>query len=583
MSTMRTMGWRRRGAAAMLVSMIALTTAATLPEAAPAQEREIEEMDLPRHVAEEVVTFFNDPATIRFNGASSVPEGAVVEGNVGVLGGPFVVAGRVVGDVVVVNGDLRLPDGGRVEGNVTVIGGRLEGDPAGVEGAVAVYAEALLYRRRGGRISVRDTESAPGLRWGRAEITIRSAGSYNRTEGLPVFFGPTFRTAGSHPFTFEAWGLWRTESGLALDEDELGYSVRAEQRVGAYPRISLGASAYSVFDPIADWGLSSLETSLATFLLHRDYRDYYEREGWSAWASIGDPRSGFSFRLEFRDEDHAFAPVSSPWTLSRNDDPWRPQPAVAEGDLRTLTGELVYDDRNDPDDPTDGWFGRLRLTRGLEGELATPEIFRESPSEVFEPVPVDATFTAGLLDLRRYNRVTPNADLSFRFLYGGSFDGSPVPSQFQQAIGGEGSLPGYGLFHGDCGARNERFVIERVAFDDDADPQQEVFPRYGCDRALLFQLEYRSTFDISLDLGPDEEDEWDEDWDWYPVVDLTPSWAFFFNAGRGWSEVDSSLDTGTLADVGLGVFLGDIGLYWAYPLEGEDRGVNFFVRLEHRF
>jgi hypothetical protein len=26
-----------------------------------------------------------------------------------------------------------------------------------------------------------------------------------------------------------------------------------------------------------------------------------------------------------------------------------------------------------------------------------------------------------------------------------------------------------------------------------------------------------------------------------------------------------------------------LGFYWAYPLEGEDRGVNFFARLQARF
>ncbi|MGD2069762.1 MAG: hypothetical protein PVI57_13910, partial [Gemmatimonadota bacterium] len=199
-------------------------------------------------------------------------------------------------------------------------------------------------------------------------------------------------------------------------------------------------------------------------------------------------------------------------------------------------------------------------------------------------------FTAALVDLRRYNRVGPASDLSFRLVYGGRLGAAPLPPQFEQALGGEGSLPGYRLFTADCGARRTTSLIERVAYDEEEDPSQPVFPRYGCQRAMLFQVEYRSSFDISVDFGPSDEDEWDEDWDWYPVVDLTPSWAFFFNAGKAWDGADvlrldgfdEDLDD-VLADVGLGVFLGDLGLYWAYPLTGDDRGVNFFIRLERRF
>ena len=109
---------------------------------------------------------------------------------------------------------------------------------------------------------------------------------------------------------------------------------------------------------------------------------------------------------------------------------------------------------------------------------------------------------------------------------------------------------------------------------------------YGCDRMALFQAEYRGEFSVNIDLG---DDEWDEDWDWYPAVDFSPSWSVFFNAGRGWSLSDPASasylgpDTQTFADVGAGILFGDIGLYWAYPLHGDDRNVNFFLRIDHRF
>jgi hypothetical protein len=60
------------------------------------------------------------------------------------------------------------------------------------------------------------------------------------------------------------------------------------------------------------------------------------------------------------------------------------------------------------------------------------------------------------------------------------------------------------------------------------------------------------------------------------------------NAGQGWElgPLDDRLarvDSPTRADVGLGLFLGPVGVYWSYPLNRQDRQINFFVRLQQRF
>lgn len=557
------------------------------PATVPAQERRVQEIGLPEDVAAGIVDFLNHPGTIRFHGPSTLPSGGTLEGNVGVLGGPFRVAGSIDGDVVVVNGDLQFLPGARVTGDVLVVGGAVfTPDDASIGGTLVEYEEGLRYTERGGRVQIRPELAREGgfLRLGRGvRVTVRTAGAYNRVEGLPVLFGPQVTTSGPHPLRVEALGLWRTESGLALDSDELGYLLRAEQRFGSVPRAALGATLHSRIDPISGWGITGLESSLSTFFLHKDYRDHFEREGWSAFLRLDSPRFPLALTVEFRDEEHAFAPVSSPWTLRSNDEPWRPQPLVAEGALQTLSSELVLDDRNDPDEPTDGWYARARLVRGLDGDLNLPEYVDPVDETVVPPAPVDHRFTAGLFDFRRHTRVSPDSDLGIRVLYAGALDGDPLPSQFQQALGGEGSLPGYRLFSIDCGARDRRIEIPRHGLDEDDDPAQPAFPRFGCDRALLFQAEFRGSFAFDLDPAPQGEDEWTADWDWYPLVDLTPSWAVFIDAGRGWSEAAGVPDTDTFADLGLGLVLGDLGLYWAYPLTGEDRGLNFFVRLSRRF
>ena len=95
------------------------------------------------------------------------------------------------------------------------------------------------------------------------------------------------------------------------------------------------------------------------------------------------------------------------------------------------------------------------------------------------------------------------------------------------------------------------------------------------------------SFSFDVDLDPD--DEGSGDWHWYPAIDLNPRWSIFFDAGRGWSLSDPGTPgylgphSDTRMDLGIGFFLGDVGLYWAWPLNGEDRDVNFFLRIDHRF
>lgn len=551
-----------------------------------AQERAVRELDLPRDVAERIIDFFNDPGTIRFQGRAEIPPGRRIEGDVAVVGGPLVVAGEVMGEVVVVNGDLVVQAGGRVTGDVTVVGGSAEADPDAVGGQLAVYSEILPFRHRGERIVYDDR---PWAGWGERRergtsyFSVRSEGSYNRVEGLPVMFGPVFRTEEDRFLRAEALAIWRSEAGIRLAPRDWGYLLRAEQHFGLGGRFSAGATAHSLVTPIERGGVRDIEASLGTFLLHRDLRDYYEREGFSGFLRFDDEESGVGLGLEYRDEDQVSAPVRSPWTIRGNDHPWRPQPLVAEGRLRTASAWIRADDRNDRDDPTDGWFLEMSATMGLGGDPAIPGHL--DAGVVVPARPMDTDFTAGSLDLRRYARLGPSADIRFRGFVAGSADGSPLPPQYQRTLGGEGSMPGFPFMSVDCGARAAEYSVLREARD--GPEAQIVYRGYGCDRVALFQAEYRGSLSFDIDFGGNND--WDQGWGWYPTASISPSWSVFFDAGRGWtlSEPGDPEYMGpgskTLMDIGVGFFLGDLGLYWAWPLTGEDRDLNFFIRIDHRF
>jgi hypothetical protein len=247
------------------------------------------------------------------------------------------------------------------------------------------------------------------------------------------------------------------------------------------------------------------------------------------------------------------------------------------------------DARNNADDPTDGWYLEATASAGIGGSLLLPE-YREA--EPMTPVLVAAAqdlghhFRSGSLDLRRYARLGPGSVLALRGFAAGALDAGPLPPQFQRALGGEGTLPGYTTMSLDCGARSSRYSVFRDVGGGQT-ARSPAFARYGCDRIALFQAEYTGSLSINLDLGPDENQ--DDRWDWYPVGDLSLSWSVFFDAGRGWVSQEPRPvrylggDSDTLTDIGVGFHLGDLGLYWAWPLRGVDRKVNFFLRIDHRF
>jgi hypothetical protein len=412
---------------------------------------------------------------------------------------------------------------------------------------------------------------------------VTSGRSYNRVEGLPITFGPRIETGGSNPFRLHALAIYRTESGFTLNTDRMGYLVRAEQFLGGLEQLRLGVSAYSMVVPIEDWYLSDLENGLATFLFHRDFRDYYERKGFTLFSQW-EPRPGpLALEAELRLERHRAQEPGSPWTLFDNAEPWREQPLVAEGNLASVALQAVYDTRSRAADPADGWYVRGRAEQGFDVRLVEPEAWLEPPPPPgVVTVPLRAArpfagFRTGSIDIRKYNRINPESRLNFRLLTGGSLDGRALPPQRQHALGGEGSLPGYALFSLDCGAR------DRLVFRPTGDGATAFFPAYGCDRFALAQAEFRGKlgFRLRLDSAPWEDGPHD-DRGWGLDLDLAPDWVVFVDAGRGWSSSPDRRDEELAVDAGVGILINRIGIYLAHPLTGGS-GLNAFIRLGPRF
>jgi hypothetical protein len=549
-------------------SVLTAALLAVLPGAAAAQRTS--SALLPDSAAARVVAFYNLEPTTRLVGEARIGSGTALRGGVAVLAGGLVVDGVVEGDVVVINGDLDVRAGGRIGGSATVTGGDVRIAPgATIAGPVHVYREPLRYRQHAAGITYVPAELEPGLAagfdlpFGRTDLLVATHGPYNRVEGLPVAVGPRIRFGGAYPTTARAIVIVRTARASELEPRRIGYDLRAEQVAAPAAGVAVGARLYSEIASIEDWTLSDREAALAAFVLHRDYRDYYQRRGWSVYGRLARPGVPYTVQLEYRDEEHVSRAAANPLTILDNRGPWRPQPVIAEGTLRSVGVSTHYDTRNEDRDPSAGWRIRAELERGLGSGSAT----RAASPGIAPGAPGD--FLAAHVDLRRYARLTPYSRLAVRVLGAGSLDARPLPPQRQHVLGGEGSLPGYRLLEFDCGARETTVTLRGESFH----------PYYGCDRLALVQLEYQANFPFARRLA--------ESAGVGSAVGSLVRWVAFFDAGRAWTDAAALGDrlhgsADFSADAGLGLRVGPVGLYLATPLSGRGQGANVFLRLGPR-
>jgi hypothetical protein len=552
----------------ILTWLLALAPAIAVAQGVPAPA----EQPLPRDVRREVVERWNGAVEFRAVDRTSIDSSQTVDGDVAVLRGPLTIAGHVHGDVLAINSDVILLPAARIDGSLLVVGGEIEGQNAAhVEHGIRIYRQSLAYRQDGDRIVGIDQDDAAVTEnwWRRFErhrednwtdvLRVVQAGPYNRVEGLPIELGPALqRRTPWGSVLVNAAAILRTGSTFDSDRGDVGHAFRGEVRAGHDGGIGIGVRAFNAVAPIEAWQLSNLETALAAFVAHRDYRDYYERHGGNAYVTLFGARN-LSLTGAFGEERWTSRETRRPFSLFDNDDRWRANPQVNEGLFHIGSLSLGFDTRTDPDDPWSGWFMSADAEHGRGG---------------------DVDYTRGFFDVRRYNRLGPKAQLNLRLVAGGWLGGDPLPFERRLSVDGPGALPGYGFraAHAgpDVGTCNSGVITPVAA---------------ACDRIALAQIEYRGDLRIGFL----------EDWqDWprrYHSAHGDVTWVVFADAGRGWRVSDGAPGVanityggGTLpslstfrSDIGAGLDFSGVGIYGAKSMSAPSEPMNFFVRLMHRF
>ena len=537
---------------------------------------------LPRDVAREVVALFNATTMLRATDKLDIPAGRDVPGNVAVLNGPVTIGGHVAGRVLAINADVVLQRGARIDGDLLVVGGEVEGsEGATIGGELRIYHPPLRYTQEGEQLVAQLDDGGPEEQWWRRlerrgrrnfnRLEIASAGVYNRAEGLPVRVGPTlYRDQGWGHIRLEAAAILRTESSFSSSVPDVGHDVRLEARAGRQFGVSLGGRLFDVVQGVEEWQLSNAEVGLASFFFHRDYRDYYGRHGGQLYALLRATENA-DLTVSYGDERWRSRDTRDPFALTMNGLAWRENPQIDAGRMHLANVTLRIDTRNNEFNPWAGWY----LLADFERGVGTLDATGPTSLGAARPLPGTTRYQRGFVDLRRYNRVAPNAQLNLRLVIGGWLSGDPLPLERRLSIDGPGTVPGFDF-------RSSGGVDVGTCSEGIAPPGRPA----QCERVALTQLEFRNDFRLSIANGSGLAR--------HTRLHTEGAWVFFADAGRGWlvNAPGSDLNVGRhdlpalssyRTDIGAGLDFDHFGVYVAKALSVPEEPVNVFVRVRHRF
>lgn len=169
--------------------------------------------------------------------------------------------------------------------------------------------------------------------------------------------------------------------------------------------------------------IGSVENAAATFFYRWDFRDWFEREGFTAQltSDLGARASLFA-RWTADDFTSITELADGTAPMFRQDEPMRENPAIDDGGIRSVTLGAGYDSRASRDMPTRGMWHRVSMETsggGLGG---------------------DFTFHRWLGDFRAYVSPSPSHRVKTRVMLGTSGTDDVLPLQRTFAIGGVGTL-----------------------------------------------------------------------------------------------------------------------------------------------
>ena len=369
--------------------------------------------------------------TFRYYEDHDVQSYETIDGNITVVRGDLTVRGIVEGDIVVIYGDVIIESKALINGNVTSIGGKIEQvESSQVRGNQIETSPKNIFRTSGFANNYRYDYGDDYDTWHYSyqyqystlpmwpledQILLR----YNRVQGL--FLGMEFPKSIANKYNiislhgFGGYGFkekaWRYQIGI----DRYFFNRTSY-------RFEIGANIHDLTDTKDDWIITPLENTLASFLIHEDFQDYYRRHGYEVHMSQN-LTIFLKATLAYRNDDYNSVKKNVDWALFGGDKKFRINPEIDEGNMRSIYGELYLDTRNNHETPRRGWYGKLSM------EMSNSDLKS------------DFYFNQYILELRHYIPVSRNERLDLRFKAGSAEGILPFQKRFE--LGGLSTLRGF--------------------------------------------------------------------------------------------------------------------------------------------
>lgn len=364
---------------------------------------------------------------VTFNGNTEIVENDTVQGDLVVKNGTLVVRGTVKGDILVVNGDIELKSTSSVLGNVRAMnGGISKEDGSYVEGFTEQSSNTSAKKnRRRTTYRTKYSYSFKPYFWNTENVFDDNfLFRYNRVEGLFLGIGSEkkFYWDGSKSISgYGSFGYgftshrWRLQLGLDRQfatSDETLYE--------------LGGEAHSLTDTKDEWIMPLSENNLAALLFREDFRDYYQREGFSLHTSrytrAGDVSTMIDIR--FLNDRYASLNTGARWAVFGGST-FRSNPAVSAGTMKSVLVSAGISTVEKYRYHTEGWNLYVR------GEYGGNELGG------------DFDFSQAMFDIRRFQPISDDDQISIRIRAGGLSGAAIAQKDFQ--LGGANTLPAYGF------------------------------------------------------------------------------------------------------------------------------------------
>ncbi len=364
---------------------------------------------------------------ITFNGDTEIAERDTIHGDIVVKNGVLTIRGIVEGDVLVVNGDIELKSTSRVNGNVRAMNGSIiKSEGAYIEGYTEQSSNTSSGNNRKKKTyRAKYSYSFKPYFWNRENVFDDNfLFRYNRVEGFFFGFGSekNFYWDGSKVVSgFGSFGY-----GFASHKWRMQLGLDRQFAASSSSLYEVGAEVHSFTDTKDEWIMNLGENNLTALFFREDFRDYYQREGFSvhsAWyTKDGDVSSMIDIR--FLNDRYTSMSNQAEWAVFGGN-VFRSNPAVKIGIMKSVTVSAGISTVEKYRYRSEGWNAFARAEYGG----------REFGG--------DFDFTQTLVDLRRFQPLSNYDQINVR-VRAGALEGVPI-IQKSFELGGANTLPAFGF------------------------------------------------------------------------------------------------------------------------------------------